>query len=196
MKLYQYRVDERESIFPKNVYADTVDSSLRKWLNYINEPETPRQDKAELKTLINQGQISQIRPVDNSLDTFWITLTKDNSHLTVFIKEFETTPDFIAELKYFPTEKGGRKGFAASGYRPHVRFSFGKSMTSGEQIFLDRDIVFPGETVRAQMRILDHKTFKNALHEGIEFEFCEGANVIGTGIIVEVRNEELKKASR
>jgi hypothetical protein len=69
-------------------------------------------------------------------------------------------------------------------------------MTSGEQIFWDRDIVFPGEAVRAQMRILDHETFKNALYDGIEFEFCEGANVIGTGKIVEVRNDDLKKASR
>jgi len=84
----------------------------------------------------------------------------------------------------------------ASGYRPHIRFPFSKNLTSGEQIFWDRDIVFPGETVRAQIRILDHKTFKNALHEGIEFEFCEGANVVGTGLIVEVRNDELKKASR
>jgi hypothetical protein len=196
MKLYKYRVDGRQNIFPKNVYADNVNSSMRKWVDYINEPDTPGQDKTELKTLLNQGQPSQIKRVDNSQDTYFITLTKDNSHLTFFIDEIVITPDFIADLKYLPTDKGGRKGFAASGYRPHVRFPFSKNMTSGEQIFWDKDVVFPGDTVRAQIRILDHKTFKNALHEGIEFEFCEGANVVGTGTIVEVINQELKKASR
>jgi len=120
MKLYKYRVDERENIFSKNIYADSVDSSLRKWVDYINEPETRGQDKTELKILVNQGQLSQIKRVDNSQDTYFITLTKDNSHLTVFIDEIEITPDFIADLKYLPTDKGGRQGFAVSGYRPHV----------------------------------------------------------------------------
>src|SRR5688500_6838273 len=153
VKLYKYRVDKREDIFPKNIYADNVDSSMRKWMDYINEPETRGQDKAELKTLVNQGRHSQIKRVDSSHDTYFITLAKDNSHLTVLIDEIEITPDFIADLKYFPTDKGGRKGFAASGYRPHVRFPFSRNLTSGEQIFWDKDIVFPGETVRAQIRI-------------------------------------------
>jgi hypothetical protein len=196
MKLFQYRVDGRESILPKNVYADNVSNSLRKWIDYINETATTRgQDRTELKNLVNQGQLYQIKRVDNSQHLYWITLTSEGSRLTVFIDEIEITPDFIADLKYFPTENGGRKGFAASGYRPHVRFPFSQNMTSGEQIFWERDIVFPGETVRAQIRILDHETFRNALNEGMEFEFCEGANVVGTGTIVEIRNKELKKAS-
>ena len=105
MKLYNYRVDGRENIFPKKVYADSVDNSLRKWVDYVNEPETRGQDKTELKTLVTQGQLSQIKKVDNSQDTYFITLTKDNSHLTVFIDEIEITPDFIADLKYLPRTK-------------------------------------------------------------------------------------------
>jgi hypothetical protein len=113
MKLYQYRVDKRESIFPKNIYAGNVDNSLKKRIDYVNEPETRGQNKTELREFINHGQLPQIKRVDNSQYTHFITLTKDNSHLTVFIDEIEISPDFIADLKYLPTDKGGRKGFAA-----------------------------------------------------------------------------------
>lgn len=66
-------------------------------------------------------------------------------------------------------------------------------MTSGEQVFWDKDRVYPGEKIRAQIRILDHVTFKHALSNDMTFQFCEGARVIGSGRIVEVINEELKE---
>ena len=30
--------------------------------------------------------------------------------------------DFIAELKFKPTKKGGRKSYVANGYKPHIKF--------------------------------------------------------------------------
>jgi translation elongation factor EF-Tu-like GTPase len=63
----------------------------------------------------------------------------------------ETQSHFIAELKYLETEKGGRKTVAKSGYRPQVQFDFSEMSTSGSQKFIDKEFVFPGETVLAEI---------------------------------------------
>jgi len=100
-------------------------------------------------------------------------------------------PDFIAELKYRTTDQGGRRTAAFSGYRPQIKFAFSEMMTSGHQKFIDKEIVHPGETVIAEIVINSPEFFKNRLKAGTEFEFREGASVIGTGIIREIFNIDL-----
>src|ERR1700752_4300693 len=101
-------------------------------------------------------------------------------------------PDFIAKLKYFTPEQGGRKTPAWSGYRPQVKFSFSEMQTSGQQTFLDKEIVHPGETVTAEIAIIATEFFKNKLSVGQSFEFREGPHIIGTGEIIEIKNNDLK----
>jgi hypothetical protein len=104
--------------------------------------------------------------------------------------------DFIASLNYRTTEQGGRKTAAKSGYRPQVKFDFTEMETSGQQTFIDREFVFPGDSVVAEIKILSVDFFANSLTEGMDFEFREGATIIGTGKIKHIINERLKKASR
>ena len=94
------------------------------------------------------------------------------------------------------TEEGGRKGYAASGYRPHVKFDGRKELTSGEQIFVDKEKVFPGDTVIAEMRIVGIDFFKNYLFRGQHFEISEASHLVGHGEIIEVTNPSLRQASR
>ena len=107
------------------------------------------------------------------------------------------TPDFEAKLKYLSTEQGGRKTPAYSGYRPQVKFEFTRMQTSGSQKFIGTDEVYPGETVLAQITILSPQFFESQLKIGMEFEFREGAKIIGTGTIIKILNEtlEMRKAS-
>jgi hypothetical protein len=104
--------------------------------------------------------------------------------------------DFIADLKYLTREEGGRQTPAFSGYRPQVKFDFDEMQTSGQQTFLNKDIVHPGDTVEAAIRILSVEHFENRLTEGMTFEFREGSRVIGTGKIMSILNDRLMKASR
>lgn len=104
--------------------------------------------------------------------------------------------DFIATLTYKTAEQGGRKTPAKTGYRPQVKFDFDEMQTTGQQIFIERELVFPGETVDAEIKILSVDYFANKLTEKMEFEFREGAIVIGTGIIKHIINDKLKKASQ
>lgn len=111
--------------------------------------------------------------------------------------EFDNSgADFIATLRYKTAEQGGRKTAAKTGYRPQVKFDFDEMQTSGQQTFIDRELVFPGDTVEAEIKILSVEHFANRLTEKIQFEFREGATVIGTGIIKRIINDKLKKASR
>jgi translation elongation factor EF-Tu-like GTPase len=106
---------------------------------------------------------------------------------------FNTQADFIAVLTYRTTEQGGRNLPAQSGYRPQLKFGFNKMQTSGEQKFIGKSRAYPGDTVEAEIRILAIPFFTNKLTVGMPFEFREGAYVIGTGVIKEIINAELKK---
>ena len=101
-------------------------------------------------------------------------------------------PDFIARLKYRTTKEGGRQGYAASGYRPHIEFDhipFFKS--SGQQVFLDKEKVNPGDSVTAEITVLSYYGYYGNISEGDTFKFCEGSRTIGIGEVTKILNEKL-----
>ncbi len=101
--------------------------------------------------------------------------------------------DFIAELKFKTTENGGRKTPAQSSYRPHIEFeNYPEYLTSGQQIYIEKKTVNPGETVTAQISIYSAEHFKTRLFEGMNFKFCEGKKIIGTGKIIKIINSDLR----
>ncbi|MGJ8734506.1 MAG: elongation factor Tu [Cellulophaga sp.] len=101
--------------------------------------------------------------------------------------------DFIAELQFLTTEQGGRKGYAKSGYRPHIEFdNYPEYLTSGQQSYIEKERANPGDKIKAEIVILSTEYFKSRLYENMEFKFCEGHNIIGYGKILEVVNPNLK----
>ena len=104
--------------------------------------------------------------------------------------------DFIAELTYFTQHQGGRATPVHTGYRPHIKFNFSENMTSGQQTFINKEIVYPGEKVDAKIKILTPEFYKHSLTEGQQFDFREGARIIGTGIIKYIINDNLENTSR
>ena len=101
--------------------------------------------------------------------------------------------DLIARIKYLTTAEGGRHTPAYSGYRPQVKFDFSEMQTSGQQVFVDKEIVYPGDTVTAEIAIISTEFFAHRLFVGQTFEFREGSRIIGTGEILEIKNKELLK---
>lgn len=93
---------------------------------------------------------------------------------------------FIAQLTCRITEQGGRKTPAKSGYKPQVAFEFTEMQTSGQKIFLDKEIVYPGDTVKEEITDLTPDTLKGKIKVGMTYEFQEGATDIGTGKILEI----------
>jgi hypothetical protein len=108
----------------------------------------------------------------------------------------ENDCDFVAQLNFKKTEDGGRTQFALSGYRPQVKFNFTETQTSGQQTYIDNKMAFPGDNLNALIKLATTEHLKGQLREGTIFEFLEGDRLIGTGRILILKNEELRKASR
>ena len=101
--------------------------------------------------------------------------------------------DFIAKLEYISTENGGRKSHMKSGYRPQIKFDFTEDQTSGKQIFIDKDIVLPGEVVVAEIILLSPYLYYDQLEVGMKYEIKEGAKIVGYGEIIKILNNKLEK---
>ena len=104
--------------------------------------------------------------------------------------------DFVAQLCFKKTEDGGRTNFALSGYRPQMKFNFTEIQTSGQQTYIDNKMAFPGDNINALIKLATKEHLEGKLREGSNFEFLEGDKVIGTGRILLIKNDELRKASR
>jgi translation elongation factor EF-Tu-like GTPase len=68
------------------------------------------------------------------------------------------SPDFVATLIYRTTEEGGRRTPAKSGYRPQVKFDFVEMQTSGQQVFMDKEWVYPGLVIGLSYNYADNQS--------------------------------------
>lgn len=102
--------------------------------------------------------------------------------------------DFIAELTYKTSEEGGRRTPVHSMYYPNMRFEIEKKyLTASQHVFLERELVEPGEKIEAKVLFLSTDYFSGRLFEGLKLEFCEGQRVVGTEIIQNIINQDLRK---
>lgn len=103
-------------------------------------------------------------------------------------------PDFIALINYKSTEQGGRTKPVHSKYMPLIGFPGLLPFTGGQQIFLDKEIVYPGESVKAEITILSAQSFKSKLFVGQKINICEvPGKILGSGEILEIINKDLEK---
>lgn len=100
-------------------------------------------------------------------------------------------PHFVARLSYKTTEQGGRRTPARSGYHPQVKFDFSDMQTSTVQSFRDREWVYPGDVVVADMQMAGSEYFAGKLEVGMRFEIREGARVTALGEILEICEKSL-----
>lgn len=85
----------------------------------------------------------------------------------------------------------GHTGPVVSGYRPqHVIHA--NYQTSGEHIYLDSDMVKPGDSVRVAVRFITPDAHPRCVWDGRELSVQEGSRVIGTLIVARVMNESLR----
>ena len=179
---------------------DKIADYVREFKEYFGSPLTIEKIDAIKFNGQNAWQVEAGNSIAELIDTSTRFCNENNFDnilkdiLEFYEQEFNKT-DFIAKLTYRTTEQGGRQIPAKSGYRPQVKFDFTEMQTSGQQTFIDKETVFPGDTVDAKIKILSADYFAGCLIEGMQFEFREGATVIGTGVIKYIVNDKLEKAS-
>jgi translation elongation factor EF-Tu-like GTPase len=104
--------------------------------------------------------------------------------------------DFIAELEFLTPDQGGRKTPVRSNCRPHIEFdNYPEYLTSGIQTYIGKELVEPGEKIRAEIAILGIEYFSKRLYKNLAFKFYEGRQTIGYGKIIKILNLDLKLES-
>ncbi|KAB2915330.1 hypothetical protein QQ054_23175 [Oscillatoria amoena NRMC-F 0135] len=105
----------------------------------------------------------------------------------------ETSPDFIASINYLTADKGGLKTPLSSGFRCRIAFDYIDKQGICEQVFEHQEWIFPGDTVEATVKLSDTDLFANKLGAGTSFELQLNENTVGTGVILQLLNDELVK---
>lgn len=198
IQTFQFRTETADENYHHTVHAVDVKTAVEKWIKQIEDLQNQVYsfDPSQVHNIKQQFSNGQLK-IHVNKEPYFLTFQNGDKHQVVHIDNVDKRePDFIAKVTYLTTEQGGRKGYAASGYRPHVKFFGRNELTSGEQLFVDKDKVFPGETVTAEIRIISPEVFKNYLYVGQHFEVAEASHLVGHGEVLEVVNPDLKQASR
>ena len=198
IQTFQFRTETAGKTFHHTIHSVDIKAAVTKWLRQIEDLQNQVYsfDRIQVLNIKQQFSNGELK-IHVDKEPYFLTYINGDKHQVVHIdKVNKGEPDFTAQVTYLTTEQGGRKGYAASGYRPHVEFDGRKEMTSGEQLFIDKEKVFPGETVTAEIRIISKEIFKNYLFVGQHFEVAEASHLVGHGEILEVMNSDLRQASR
>jgi hypothetical protein len=198
IQTFQFRTENADKTFHHTVHAIDAKAAVEKWVKQIEglQNEVYSFDASQVQNIKQEFSNGQLKVHVDKEPFFLVYQNGDKAQVVSISKVNKGDPDFIARVAYLTTAQGGRKGYAASGYRPHVKFGGREELTSGEQLFIDKDKVFPGETVTAEIRIISKEVFKNYLYVGQHFEVAEAAHLVGNGEILEVINPDLRRASR
>lgn len=98
-------------------------------------------------------------------------------------------PDFMGLVSLSPD----RGWPITSGVRPAHQVT-SDILTSGEQIFFENEILMPGGSARAYIKLLSPEHYPHCLRVGKEININEGSRVIGKVKVLEVYNELLLAA--
>lgn len=88
------------------------------------------------------------------------------------------------EVTFLPTNAGGRSTPVFSGYR--CQFFYDGEDRDVEQKYINKEIVYPGETVKALIRFYFPENVVGKLKSGKVFLLREGFKVIGYGQITKI----------
>jgi len=107
----------------------------------------------------------------------------------------EYKPDILGEVFYFKDTDDSRESPATSGYRPAHQVTT-EYQTSGEHIYFENDVAFPGDTVQAYIKFITPEAYPHCLWVGKTMNINEGSRVVGTVTVKEVFNELLETVNK
>ena len=101
-------------------------------------------------------------------------------------------PDIEAEISFLPTEQGGRRSPAQSGYRPNHNFGLPGTLNDAAHEYIGCECAAPGQIVKAHMWFLVPEYQRGRLYQGLSFTVQEGSRIVGNGVITKVLNPVLQ----
>lgn len=104
----------------------------------------------------------------------------------------EKRPHFKATLTYLKTEQGGIVTPVSPGFRCLIRFPYDNKELVANQSFTETEIVFPGDTVSADIYFVEAKETLEKIYTGLDFDLLINSNMIGSGVITQIYSFEDK----
>jgi len=102
----------------------------------------------------------------------------------------DRVPDIEVRIRLLSTEEGGRSRPVYTGYRPH--FQIHETLqTSGEHVFLDKDVVHPGDEAIANILFIAPEHHPKSIWLGKEIDVKEGSMLIGRATVTKIYNKSL-----
>ncbi|MCD9856815.1 hypothetical protein LUD75_18975 [Epilithonimonas sp. JDS] len=98
----------------------------------------------------------------------------------------ERKPHFRAALTYLPTDQGGIVTPVSSDFRANIRFPYDNKELTANQTFVDAEIVFPGDTISADIFLLKPTETLERIYAGLDFDLLINSKIIGSGIIANI----------
>lgn len=95
----------------------------------------------------------------------------------------KSKPHFTALLTFASETESTKSTPVSSGYRSKIKFDFEQSEFMAMQDFLEIELVFPGDVVTAEITLFNAESIVEKLYRGQDFDFFEGENKIGFGVI-------------
>lgn len=89
-----------------------------------------------------------------------------------------------AELEFLPTERGGRRTAARSGYRPQFYYA-GEDWDATHE-YIGHEWVEPGQTVTVRLTVTRPEYHAGRIFVGMPFLVREGSRVVGYGRVTKI----------
>tara|TARA_B100000809_G_scaffold245764_1_gene273049 strand:+ start:103 stop:744 length:642 start_codon:yes stop_codon:yes gene_type:complete len=197
IETYRYRTEINNTEFQHTIHSENIEGSVSKWLVQLEDlkDQVYSLEEEVVTHIITEFDSDRTELIKDEKLSYLKYMIDGKNQLTYIDSVKKDLPDFRADVRYLTTEEGGRKGYVTSGYRPHFQLKGKKELSSTEQIFVNKDKVFPGESVSTEIRILWIEAFEGLLYEGLEFKLGEGKRIVAKGVIKEVINQKLRKES-
>lgn len=104
----------------------------------------------------------------------------------------EKRPHFKATLTYLATKDGGIVTPVSSGFRTIIKFPYNEKEFIASQTFLETELVFPGDTVIADVILLEAQEMLEKIYKGMDFELIINSGTIGSGVVTDIYPLEYK----
>lgn len=93
---------------------------------------------------------------------------------------------FAALLTFLSEKESSKTTPVSSGYRCDIKFPFDLVLHTARLQFPETDLVYPDDTVNTEMTLLKNAEITEKIYEGLDFDFYEGTQLIGHGVVTKM----------
>ena len=89
-------------------------------------------------------------------------------------------------MTYFKASESNQSSPFVNGSRIAIDFSSQKKLVFAKKSYLECDLAYPGEMVKAKLTLYLDDAFAIKIYKGLDFDFYHQENLIGTGVVIDL----------